>query len=127
MPPLKSPSINRCCRARASIPASGGLTGSTYDNPALSPEAVARFVASREGSPTARSEIWGELTFDVAGALFSRELIDACQIAADDVPPLAKFILAIHRSLREQEGRRVRHRRVGPGQGRNHLCARRLH
>jgi phage terminase large subunit-like protein len=69
--------------------------GRTSDNRLL-PEAFCRAMeAHYGGTRLGRQELDGELIEDVAGALWSRALIEASRVARDAVPPLRRLVVAV--------------------------------
>lgn len=72
------------------------VRGSTFDNAAnLAPAALAELRLRYEGTRLGRQELYGEVVDDVEGALWSRDLIEASRIQADELPPLIRVVVAI--------------------------------
>lgn len=70
------------------------VRGSTYDNAAnLAPEFIERIRAKYEGTRLGRQEIHAEVLDDIAGALWTRRMLDACRV--DGAPALSRRIVAI--------------------------------
>jgi phage terminase large subunit-like protein len=68
--------------------------GRTQDNAAhLPPAFVAAMDAQYAGTRLGRQELDGELMEDVAGALWSRALLEACRVR--DVPPLTRVVVGV--------------------------------
>lgn len=68
--------------------------GTTFENRALSPEALAEF-RRFEGTRIGRQELLGELLDDVEGALWSREVIDAERVGRLDRSRLLRVMVAV--------------------------------
>lgn len=70
------------------------VSGSTWDNAAnLSKTALTELKARYEGTRTGRQELEGELLVDVAGALWSRDQIDATRVGRP--PAMSRIVVAI--------------------------------
>jgi phage terminase large subunit-like protein len=71
--------------------------GRTYDNPHLPKATVAAWEDLYGGSRLGRQELDGELIDDVEGALWTRDLIDACRWPADaeGVPAFVRIVVAV--------------------------------
>ncbi len=68
----------------------------TQDNAAnLSPAFLADVVGRAKGTRLERQELEGDLIEDVDGALWNVELIDAARIRHDEVPALARVVVAV--------------------------------
>jgi phage terminase large subunit-like protein len=71
-------------------------TGSTWENAAnLSPAALAELKRRYHGTRLGRQELEGELLEDVEGALWQRADIEATRVAPEDVPELARVVVAV--------------------------------
>jgi phage terminase large subunit-like protein len=72
-------------------------TGSTFENQEnLSAVALAGYRAQYEGTRLGRQELYGQLLEDVEGALWTREMMDACRIKPDQVPAdLVRVVVAV--------------------------------
>jgi phage terminase large subunit-like protein len=69
--------------------------GGTADNPFLAESFAEAMRGDYEGTRLGRQELDGELLDDCDGALWSRELIEACRVAADAVPALTRVVVAV--------------------------------
>ena len=79
-------------RLAAGAKASGAIThGTTNDNLNLPPAWVARMEAEYRGTRKGREELDGELLGEADGALWSRDLIERCRVAAFAGPDGAGF------------------------------------
>ena len=67
--------------------------GSSHDNPHLPKSFLEAIEAQYGGTRLGRQEIAGELLEDVVGALWSRELLEACRVAV--VPKLVRTVVAV--------------------------------
>ncbi|MCM8729693.1 DNA-packaging protein [Hephaestia sp. GCM10023244] len=67
--------------------------GRTQDNPHLPASFVAAMEETYGGTRLGRQELDGELIDDVAGALWSRDLIERCRVAA--VPELVRVVVGV--------------------------------
>jgi phage terminase large subunit-like protein len=69
-------------------------TGRTADNAAnLAPDFIADVAALYGGTRWGRQELDGELIADVDGALWSRDLIEACRVSA--VPEMKRIVIGV--------------------------------
>ena len=67
---------------------------STFDNAAnLSPAALAALRKRYEGTSVGRQELFGELLFEVDGALWQRDWIDAARVT--EAPELVRLVVAV--------------------------------
>lgn len=76
--------------------AAQGLTvthGGTRDNPHLPAGFVAAMVADYDGTRLGRQELDGELLADAEGALWTRGLLQACQV--DALPELVRVVVGV--------------------------------
>ncbi|MBN8816973.1 MAG: DNA-packaging protein [Sphingomonas sp.] len=69
--------------------------GRTRDNPHLPASFLAAMMEQYGGTRLGRQELEGELLDDHDGALWSRDLIEACRIAAGDRPELVRVVVAV--------------------------------
>ncbi|MBS0479064.1 MAG: DNA-packaging protein [Proteobacteria bacterium] len=69
--------------------------GRSRDNPHLPDSFLAAMVEQYGGTRLGRQELDGELLDDHQGALWSRGLIERCRVAAKDLPPLARVVVAV--------------------------------
>ena len=68
--------------------------GSTFDNAAnLSPAALRELRARYEGTRIGRQELYGEVLDDIAGALFTQDLIDKTRL--NSAPELTRVVVAV--------------------------------
>lgn len=78
-------------------------SGSTYANRAnLSAKFFDKVVSMYEGTTYARQEIYGDLLEDIEGALWTRALIDANRVKANEVPPINMRVVAVDPSASEK-------------------------
>jgi phage terminase large subunit-like protein len=69
--------------------------GSSYENEAnVDPETLAELRADYEGTAEGQQELHGDLLDDVAGALFTRKLIDAMRVEVP-VPELERLVVTV--------------------------------
>jgi phage terminase large subunit-like protein len=69
------------------------VTGGTQHNRLLPPSFVAAMIADYGGTRLGRQELDGELIEDLAGALWTRAMIEACRVRA--LPPLMRVVVAV--------------------------------
>lgn len=70
------------------------VTGSTYENQAnLSPKFIRKVVRRYEGTRLGRQELHAELLMDTPGALWTRELLEACR--ESHAPELVKIVVGV--------------------------------
>ena len=68
--------------------------GSTYDNlDNLAPTFAREIVARYDGTRLGRQELMAEILEDVPGALWNRDLIEACRVTV--APPMARIVVAV--------------------------------
>lgn len=78
--------------------------GSTYDNRAnLAKTFFNKIVTKYEGTRLGRQEINAELLDDNPNALFSRTIIDKNRVKREDVPPLARIVVAVDPAVTAKE------------------------
>jgi len=69
-------------------------TGSTYENAGnLAADFIAEMKRRYEGTRLGRQELEAQILDDVEGALWERDMIDACRVT--DTPPLKRIVVAI--------------------------------
>ena len=68
--------------------------GTTFDNPSLSPRALAEY-RRFDGTRIGRQELMGELLDDVEGALWTRELIEASRAVDIDRGELVRVVVGV--------------------------------
>jgi len=74
--------------------------GSTYDNRKnLAPEFFTEIIRQYEGTRLGRQELEGELLEDTPGALWNTLLIDRTRVKREDLPPMARIVVAIDPSV----------------------------
>lgn len=72
------------------------VRGSTFDNAAnLADTYLAAVKEQYEGTSLGRQELYAEVLMENAGALWTGDMIDACQIKREDVPELSKIIISL--------------------------------
>lgn len=69
--------------------------GATRDNPHLPASFGAAMAALYGGTRLGRQELDGEMIGDRDGALWGRDGLEACRIAAADVPAMARVVVAV--------------------------------
>jgi phage terminase large subunit-like protein len=75
-------------------PKSHVTSGSTYDNiDNLAPAFIEKMKDTYEGTRLGRQELYAEILNEAAGALWSAEILDRCQIKKDDLPPYFERIV----------------------------------
>ena len=67
----------------------------TFDNPHNPAAWVDRMRRRYEGTRLGRQELQGEVIDDVPGALWHRPVLEACRVYEDDVPDLARLVVAV--------------------------------
>ncbi len=87
--PRTTPFVRRLVAAPATIV----TRGHTTDNRALSRHFIAAMLAEHGGTRFGRQELGGELIDDVADALWSRDLIEACRVRV--LPPVRRMIVGV--------------------------------
>jgi predicted phage terminase large subunit-like protein len=72
------------------------VTGSTFDNSANLADTYIQAVKDQyEGTRLGRQELYAEVLTENEGALWTADMIDACQISKDEVPELARTVVAV--------------------------------
>lgn len=80
------------------------VSGSTYENEKnLAPSFLEELRLSYEGTRLGRQEIYGEILEDTPGALWTREMIETARITPDEMPPLARIVVAIDPAVTSSE------------------------
>lgn len=69
--------------------------GRTKDNPHLPGNFLAAMVASYGGTRLGRQELDGELLEDAEGALWTRDLIERCRVAADSIGVPGRVVVGV--------------------------------
>lgn len=69
------------------------VTGRTVDNRLLSPAFLGAMTADYGGTRLGRQELDGELIEDLAGALWTRHLLEQCRVRT--APPVARVVVAV--------------------------------
>lgn len=68
-------------------------SGSTYDNAGnLSPSYINKVKSLYEGTRLGRQELYAEILDEASGALWTRELLQSCEIEEKDLPDLDNFL-----------------------------------
>lgn len=88
-----TPRPTRLMRRVIALPGVVETRGRTADNPHLPPSFVAAMAQSYAGTMLGRQELDGELVEDVAGALWSRALIEARRVRA--MPDVARMVVGV--------------------------------
>jgi len=71
-------------------------TGSTFDNAANLAETFVQAVKDQyEGTRLGRQELYAEVLLENEGALWTADMIDACQVSRDDVPEIVRKVVAV--------------------------------
>lgn len=70
----------------------------------LGPTFLGRITARYAGTRLGRQELNGEILEDLPGALFPRVLIERARIAPENVPPLARIVVAVDPPASSREG-----------------------
>jgi len=72
------------------------VRGSTYDNrDNLAPSFFETIIKKYEGTRLGRQELNAEILEDVDGALWTRDMIERSRILYDDIPEIARIVVAI--------------------------------
>jgi predicted phage terminase large subunit-like protein len=80
------------------------VKGKTSDNSAnLPPAFLAEIVKRYEGTRLGRQEIDGDILDDVPGALWSRDMIEACRIPKGTEPAMRRIVVAIDPAISVSE------------------------
>lgn len=70
--------------------------GSTFDNAANLADTYLTAVKEQyEGTRLGRQELYAEILTENEGALWTADMIDACQVSLDDVPELVRVVVAV--------------------------------
>src|SRR3546814_14333534 len=80
-----TPRTNAAMRRVKAAPGVAATFGKTRENPWLPGDFVVAMLESYGGTRLGRQELDGEMLEDVAGALWTRELIERCRVAADGI------------------------------------------
>lgn len=76
------------------------VRGSTYENRQnLAEDFFADVISQYEGTRLGRQELEGELLEDTPGALWNTLLIDRTRVKREDLPPMARIVVAIDPSV----------------------------
>jgi len=71
-------------------------TGSTFDNAANLADTYLKAVKDQyEGTRLGRQELYAEIMEEAEGALWSTDMLDACQIPQSELPPLNRIVVSI--------------------------------
>ena len=88
-----TPRPNALMRRIMALPGLVETCGRTRDNPHLPTSFVAAMTADYGGTRLGRQELDGELIDDLAGALWSRAVIERCRVAS--LPALVRVVVAV--------------------------------
>jgi phage terminase large subunit-like protein len=78
--------------------------GSMYDNAAnLADTFLEAIKTTYEGTRLGRQEIYAEVLDEASGALWSRSLLERCEIEKDKVPDLSRIVVAIDPAITSNE------------------------
>lgn len=78
--------------------------GTLLDNPHNNPEWRDMMIARYQGTRLGRQELDGELIEDVEGALWSRQILEACRVTEAQVPELAVMVVAVDPAATSKTG-----------------------
>jgi len=70
-------------------------TGTSYENQNLPHSFFEDLKESYEGTRLGRQEIYAEVLLENDGALWTADMIDACQVSRDEVPELVRKVVAV--------------------------------
>ena len=71
-------------------------TGSTFDNAANLADTYLQAVRDQyEGTRLGRQELYAEVLTENEGALWTADMIDACQISRDELPPMVRKVVSV--------------------------------
>lgn len=70
-------------------------TGSSYENENLPDTFFDKLRDQYEGTRLGRQEIYAEVLLENDGALWTADMIDACQISRDDLPEIVRKVVAV--------------------------------
>ena len=91
-----TPKRNALLRALIADPTTAITRARTVDNAAnLAPEALTALRARYDGTSLGRQELDGELLEEAEGALWTRDMLEACRAPADAVPAMKRVVVAI--------------------------------
>lgn len=91
-----TPKPHKLLKAILTDPATVTTRSSTYANRAhLDSAALAALERQYAGSRLGRQELGGELLEDVEGALWNRDMLDACRVPADEARVFKRVVVAI--------------------------------
>ena len=77
-------------------PSTHVTVGSTFDNAANLADTYLKAVKDQyEGTRLGRQELYAEVLTENEGALWTADMIDACQVSRDDVPELIRKVVAV--------------------------------
>lgn len=77
---------------------------STFDNDSLPAAQLERFRAAYAGTRWERQELFGEFADDVEGALWTYETLTGCRVPPENVPDLARVVVAVDPSGGDEDG-----------------------
>lgn len=91
-----TPKSTRLVRTLLKSPTTHVTTGSTFDNSAnLAPTYLEAVRRQFEGTRLGRQELYAEVLTENEGALWTADMIDACQIDRADLPQLERIVVAV--------------------------------
>jgi len=70
-------------------------TGNTYENTNMPKNFRDEITARYEGTRLGRQEIYAEVLTENEGALWTADMIDACQVSRDEVPELVRKVVSV--------------------------------
>ena len=91
-----TPKPTKLVRQLTKDPSTRVTTGSTFDNAANLADTYLKAVKDQyEGTRLGRQELYAEVLTENEGALWTADMIDACQVSRDDVPELVRKVVAV--------------------------------
>ena len=91
-----TPKSTALIRRLISDPKTHVTIGSTFDNAANLADTYLQAVKDQyEGTRLGRQELYAEILTENEGALWTADMIDACQVSRDDVPELIRKVVAV--------------------------------
>src|SRR3546814_203954 len=90
-----TPRTNAAMRRVKAAPGVAATFGKTRENPWLPGDFVVAMLESYGGTRLGRQELDGEMLEDVEGALWTRELIERCRVAADGIGKPVRVVIGV--------------------------------
>ena len=90
-----TPRVNAAMRRVLAAPGKVETLGKTRENPWLPDNFVVAMLGSYGGTRLGRQELDGEMLEDVEGALWTRELIERCRVAADAAAKPVRVVIGV--------------------------------